>query len=88
MKLTLQSRLQMALESRGFMLTYQRRKYLVMDQPGSVLHYYLGNAGSLRRGYSYTNSTPVNDRFKSDLLNQVPATITKVGTCRIIPVTL
>lgn len=93
MKLTQQTRLRMALESRGSRVILVKRKYLVLSRTdaasaGETRFYYLGNAGSLRTGRSYTHSVPVADRLKAELLAQVPATVAKVGKCRIIRVEL
>jgi hypothetical protein len=66
-KQTLQQRYVVALEARGAkIVSGKSRKYVTLAHTGNV--YYVGKAGSVRRGRTYTESVPISDRLKTSLL--------------------
>jgi len=69
---TLQDRYALALEKRGYRRIEARTdKYIVYGKPADPNHWYLGYAGSVRRGRTATGSTPASDKFKAILLAEL-----------------
>lgn len=70
-KPTLQFRYLSALEMLGERVVRRTRKYVVVTRTGPAGpsgYYYLGNAGSVRYGRTYTESRAASDTFKAGLL--------------------
>ena len=82
-KLTIKDRLVAALTARGFREVEGRtRKYLTFTKDGCSF-YFVGAAGSLRKGRSVTDSHPA-DTFKAELLAEA-ASIENIAKSRPTP---
>lgn len=76
-KQTLQQRFHDALIKRGSTLVEKRRKYWIMTRvsdPAVITYYFLGNSGSIRQGRIYSDSVPIRDSLKRELLHEPSGT--------------